>query len=55
MSYLQLQQHLDGLLSNPENYNLASAVCRKYLADNLGSTQLILNKVNEDLKRYISA
>ena len=55
VSYIQLQQHLDGLLSDPEAYGVASAVCRKYLDDNLGSTQLILDKVNEDLKRYISA
>ncbi len=52
VSYVQLQQHLDSLLSDPDTYQAASAVCRQYLDDNLGSTQLILSKVNEDLKRF---
>ncbi len=55
VSYVQLQQHLDTLLSDPDTYHTASAVCRKYLDDNLGSTQLILSKVNEDLKRLTTA
>ena len=55
VSYVQLQHHLDGLLFDPNIYITASEVCKQYLEENLGSTQLILAKVNQDLKKYITA
>ena len=55
VSYVQLQHHLDTLFNDSVAYDTASKVCRKYLDDNLGSTQLILAQVNEDLKKYVSA
>ncbi|MBQ5976387.1 MAG: 3-deoxy-D-manno-octulosonic acid transferase [Bacteroidales bacterium] len=55
VSYVQLQHHLDTLFNDPVTYDTASKVCRQYLDDNLGSTQLILAQVNEDLKKYVSA
>ena len=55
VSYVQLQHHLDTLFNDPVAYDTSSKVCRQYLDDNLGSTQLILAQVNEDLKKYVSA
>ena len=55
VSYVQLQHHLDALFKDEEAYNMASTVCTQYLNDNLGSTQLILSQVEEDLKTLVTA
>lgn len=43
--YPQLQQTLDKLLNDSEQYQHSSQVCSQYLTDNLGSTQTILECV----------
>lgn len=45
----QLQEYLDPLFNNNEKYTAASAVCREYMEQNLGSTKQILDKVNRDI------
>lgn len=45
--YSTLEQTMDRLLTNDELYANVSAVCSKYLEDNLGSTTLIMEKVKQ--------
>ena len=44
-NYEQLQAFLDNLFGDSDRYEKASQVCKKYLHDNIGSTQLILSVV----------
>lgn len=44
-NYEQLQACLDNLFGDGDRYEKASQVCKKYLHDNIGSTQLILSVV----------
>lgn len=45
--YSELEQKLDQLIDNEDNYSSASKVCLKYLADNLGSADKIMDVVNK--------
>lgn len=47
--YEELEANLDSLFDLPETYQAASQTCMKYLSDNLGSSDNILNIVNSKL------
>lgn len=50
-NYLELQKNYELMVSRPENYGVACAVTKKYVLENLGATQKVLNYV----KKYITA
>ena len=46
-TYDELQRHLDRLFDDDNLYRSASAACRQYVDNNLGSTQIILDTLNQ--------
>jgi 3-deoxy-D-manno-octulosonic-acid transferase len=45
-TYEMLQSQIDKLITNPSDLKTASEVCKQYVADNTGSTELILSSIN---------
>ena len=46
-TYDELQHYLDRLFDDGQHYRAASTACRQYVDTNLGSTQMILDTLNQ--------